>query len=320
MPALDMPKRRSRQGLDTNAFPTGFLEFQHPKLADKPPTGSGWIHEVKFDGYRMQVHVRRGRATLYTRNGNDWTERLPHMAIMAGELPDCVLDAELCALGPEGYSDFSALRRSLTPGKDHDLVLMCFDALFEGDTDLRPFTLGTRKTVLRKLLDVGEPAEDYIRYVEPVAGEGKGLLDAACQLNMEGVVSKRLDSLYQAGKGEAWVKAKCRPTETVVIGGWKAAGGVSLSRLLAGVREPDGGLRYVGSIGSGFGRERGLLAKLKTLETAKRPFDAGEPPRKESDIHWVRPELLAEVQIAEMTGGGKLRQPVFKGIREDLAP
>ncbi len=308
----------ARQGWDQDIWPRGMLDYQHPRLESAPPSGPGWIHEVKFDGYRMQLQVRAARARLFTRNGHDWTDRLPTLAVLAGELEDCVIDAELCALTAEGYSSFSALRSALAKGRDGELTFMCFDLLWRDYRDLRGFPIETRKVALRAVLEAAPHVEDHLRYVEPIeAGRGEALLDAACALKWEGIVSKRAGSAYKAGRGEAWIKSKCRPTETVVVGGWKSDKGLGFKQLLVGVREPDGRLRYAGSVKSGFSRERGLLAKLRAIEAAAPPFDVGTP-RKTSDMHWTRPELLAEVEIAEFTASGKLRQATFKGLREDV--
>lgn len=305
---------RRKQGIEEIIWPAGFVDFQHARLEPAPPVGPAWIHEVKFDGYRLQAHTRRGRATLYTRNGHDWTDKMPSLAAQVAALPDCVLDGELCVLNAEGYSDFSALRAGINPKSEDRLALMVFDILFHQGDDLRPYALKARKAVLEQVLP--EPVGP-LRPVAAVAGEGPRLLDAACRLGWEGIVSKRLDAPYRAGRGDAWVKSKCRPSETVVVGGWVTKG-ILFSYLIAGVREPDGRLRYAGSIKGGYGRDAEAVARrVKALETDVCPFDIGAP-RKTSDIHWARPELLAEVEMAEFTPSGKLRQATFKGLRDDL--
>lgn len=313
-----MAKRK--QGIEEHLFPKACLPFQHPKLANAPPVGAKWIHEPKFDGYRMQVHVRGGRSRLFTRNGHDWTDKLPVLATMASELPDCVLDAELCLLNADGYSTFSGLRAAIGRRQDEKLTLICFDLLWKGETDARPWPLERRKDWLRAALSEADHVGGYVCPIQPIEfGEGKQLLDAACQLGWEGIVSKRLDSPYKGGdrRPDTWIKSKCRPTETVIIGAWVSRGGLGFSHILAGVREPDGRLRHVGSVKGGFKSEPGLLKRLKALQSDKSPFDI-DSPRKAVDIHWVRPELQAEVEIAEWTASGKLRQATFKGLREDI--
>ncbi len=297
-----------------------FVDFHHPRLVDRPPVGAAWLHEIKFDGYRMQVHVRNGRATFYSRNGNDWTERFEHLAAMAGELEDCVLDTELCALDPSGYSSFSALRSAIFKAPD-TLVLFVFDILWRGRADLRPEPLEARKAVLREVLDASaELTGEALRFVEEVPGEGAALLSAACQLKWEGIVSKERDAPYRSGaRGDGWVKAKCRPSESIVVGGYVTKNG-RFAYLLGGVDDDDGALRYVGSIKGGYGAATmaDLLPRIGRLATDKSPFKDG--PRKTSEIHWLKPELVAEVEMAEFTGSGKLRQASFKGLREDRAP
>jgi bifunctional non-homologous end joining protein LigD len=310
------PSRSRRQYVDPIMPP--FVEFQHPKLVAQPPTGGHWLHEIKFDGYRLQVRVQGGVVQIHTRNGHDWTAKFPELAADAGRLVDCILDGELCALDERGQPNFSALRAAISPGKTADLVFFAFDALWAPREDLRSYALPGRKAWLRKILD-GAPSP-RLRWVDHFETGGRALLTSACALELEGVVSKRRDSTYRGGRSDAWVKAKCRPSQEVVIGGWKQQPGRPFEALLVGVYE-GGRLRYAGSVKTGFGRgASGLMSRLLALETDALPFAAGEPPRKASDIHWTRPELVANVDIAEWTASGKLRQSSFKGLRDDKQP
>jgi bifunctional non-homologous end joining protein LigD len=296
----------------------GFVPFQHAKLVDEPPSGAAWLHEIKFDGYRVQLRVEHGRARLHTRNGHDWTERFPELMAAAARIPqDVILDGELCALGADGQPSFSALRSTVARGRTAALVFYAFDILWRGQDDLARFALKDRKALLAAVLD--ETTDPRLRLVEPLPQSGPALLAAACRLCLEGIVSKRRDSPYLPGRSEAWVKAKCRLGQEVVIGGWVQAPQSPFRAILAGVYD-DGRLRYVGSVKSGFSRTPDLPRRLEALERASSPFEAGEPPRKTREVHWAEPRLSARVDFAEWTASGKLRLSSYKGLREDKDP
>jgi bifunctional non-homologous end joining protein LigD len=296
-----------------------FVPFQLVKLVKAPPVGEGWLHEIKFDGYRMQVRVEDHRSRFHTRNGLDWTDKFPGLAVAAGGLPDCILDGELCAVNAAGYSDFSALRSALgARGRKDDLAVFVFDILFEGGEDLRALPLTARKALLRAVLDQGgDQAQHALRYVDESPFPPKELIAAACRMGLEGIVSKRRDAPYRSGPGDAWVKTKCRPGIEVVIGGWRTDG-ARFRSLIAGVWE-GGRLRYAGNIHTGYSDAdiRELVPILQLLETDVSPFELGDVPRKTKDIHWVTPRLVADVEMAELTASGKLRQASFKGLRAD---
>jgi len=191
--------------------PQVFLPFQHPRLVAKPPQGGPWIHEIKFDGYRVQIHVRAGAATIFTRNGHDWTRKFPELAQDLAELPNCILDGELCAIDAAGHPDFSSLRASISPGETGRLVVFVFDVLWGKGEDMRPYSWEGRQHVLEQILGVSQ--SERIRDVESFDLPGLSLWASACKMDLEGIVSKRTDAPYSGGRrGDTWVKSKCRPS------------------------------------------------------------------------------------------------------------
>jgi bifunctional non-homologous end joining protein LigD len=309
----------SKAAASTATKPPAFVPIQLCKVADHPPGAAGWAHEIKFDGYRIQIGVGGGKAVLRTRKGLDWSDRFPALAADAATWPDAVIDGELCALDADHMPDFPALQAAISDGRTDDLIYFAFDLLSEGDEDLRKLPLSHRKARLQAYVDrIGKAGAKRLRYVEHFGSSGQAVLESACRMDLEGVISKKLDAPYRAGRSTTWVKSKCRGRDEVVIGGWSSEGGTRFRSLLVGVRDK-GGLRYLGRVGTGYGEAvtKALTPALKAAAANGSPFTGPGAPKGARDIHWVKPVLVAEVEHGGYTEAGSLRHAAFKGLRED---
>jgi bifunctional non-homologous end joining protein LigD len=313
--AAPAPKRgKSRAGSRRAGLPK-FREPQKATLVDHVPAGAGWLHEMKYDGYRCLLAIGDGEARIYTRSGLDWTDRFPEIAEAARVLPGpALLDGEIVALDGEGRTSFGALQQAIGDG-GRGLALFLFDALEIDGEDLTKLPTVERKARLAALLERAKPP---ILYADHIVGKGEQLLDAMCRAGQEGIVSKKADAPYRSGSTRAWLKVKCTTRQEFVIVGWTASdkAGRHLRNLLLAVNGEDG-LRYAGKVGTGFTEadQEELAGRLAKLASDTPTVEA---PRSETrGARWVKPELVAEIAFAAMTESGILRHASFIGLRSD---
>jgi len=292
-------------------------------LTDAPPEGDDWLHEIKYDGYRIAARVDDGGVLLLSRNGLDWTARFPGVAQALAALPSSGtwLDGEAVVFDERGVSDFGALQRALKEDPE-DVTYVVFDLLFEDGDDLREQPLEERKRRLERLLKRGgRGLHGVVRFGDHIEGRGPAVLEEACLQGLEGVVAKRAGGTYAGRRTSSWLKIKCARRQEFVVGGFTDPGGArsGFGALLLGVNDREGALRYAGRVGSGFDEATlaRLSARLRKLERRTPPF--ADPPKgaQTRGVHWTSPTLVAEVSFTEWTGDGQLRHPVFRVLRED---
>ena len=295
---------------------------QSPQLcavADEPPAGNNWISEIKFDGYRLLAWIDYGKVRLVTRNGHDWTDRLPAVAkAVAGlNVETALVDGELVALDKEGKSSFPALQAALSAGKDASLYFHLFDLLHLDGWDLRDCGLLDRKRVLQGL----DEWRGMLRYSDHHTGDPAAMRREACRMKLEGIVCKQADAPYRAGRGHGWVKVKCQGREEFIVLGWTPPRGsrTGLGALHLGYYDPQQRLHYAGGVGTGFSDDELATLRDKLDALADDPphglLVAGDPI--DAAIHWVRPALVAEIQFVSWSGSGRVRHAVYLGLRED---
>jgi bifunctional non-homologous end joining protein LigD len=299
-----------------------FIEPSLATLADKAPDSGNWIHEIKFDGYRLQARLERGKIKLLTRRGLDWTHKFPTIAAAVARLPatSVVIDGELVVEGTDGVSSFSLLQQDLKDSRHDRMAFYAFDLMTLDDTDLRGLPLQERKKTLARLL-ANAPKGGPLRLSESLTEPGPILLKHACKLGLEGIISKRADAPYRSGRGHDWLKIKCSDRQELVVVGFvpSTADAQSVGALVLGYYDR-GKLVYAGRTGTGFthAAARDLFRKLKALRTDRSPFAA--VPKEETGVRkpiWVEPKLVAEVDFHGWTHGERVRQSSFQGLRED---
>jgi bifunctional non-homologous end joining protein LigD len=289
---------------------TPFPAFIEPALAtsiDKVPSGARWIHEIKFDGYRVQVHLANGAIKIFTRRGHDWTHRFKKVAHDAWHIKagSAIVDGEIVVPAADGTTDFSVLQNELKTS----IVLVAFDLLYLNGRDIRKEPLLRRKAELKKIID-----DTHVQFSESFETEGPEMFAHACKIGLEGVVSKVRDSNYPAGRSNDWVKKTCARRETLTIAGF-AVDGSKWDGLYVGRRKGED-LVYAGKVDHGFDKVSAadLQKRLKPLIRKTQPY----AKRIAHKGIWVEPKLLAEIEYRAKSAAGKVRHPIFKGLREDL--
>jgi bifunctional non-homologous end joining protein LigD len=298
------------------------LAPQLATLVDAAPEGDDWLHEIKFDGYRLLCHLDHGRVRLESRGGHDWSERFPSAAAALAALParTALLDGEAIVRDEHGVSRFQALQAALGRGaRAAGVELALFDCVHLDGRNLAGARLVGRKELLEGLLEE-LPAGSPLLYSAHQLGRGPEFFAASCESGLEGILSKRADAPYRSGRSRDWLKVKCSQRQELVIAGWTEPRGsrVGLGALLLGAHDAQGKLRYCGKVGTGFASAtlEKLRARLERIGRDRSPL--ADPPRMRA-VHWVAPRLVAEVAFTEWTRDGRARHPVFLGLREDKA-
>ena len=280
------------------------IEPELATLATRPPTHGEWSYEIKFDGYRMMARIENGDARLISRNGLDWSKKMPHIRAALASFPvdNAWLDGEAVALDAHGRPDFNALQNAFDRRSVAEITLFLFDLLWLDGIDRRHEPLSTRRQLLRELLDVVD--SPLIRFSDTFDGDPDQLLLAAREMKLEGIIGKRTDSPYRSGRSMDWIKMKCEKREGFLIGG--VAGG----SFLLGVREEDGSLRYVSDVEAHLSPRQTVALQGRLKPIAESPF-AKRPKR---NAVWVQPEIIAQVRFLEWTPTGRIRHGVFEKI------
>ncbi|TWD52133.1 DNA ligase D [Pseudomonas sp. SJZ131] len=318
------PRKRKGSGTLTGAKKAPLPATLKPQLAtlvESAPSGD-WRYEIKFDGYRMLARIENGTVQLFTRNGHDWTAKLPAQAqaLASLGLESAWLDGEVVAADENGVPSFQLLQNAFESGKSGAIVFYLFDMPYLNGVDLREVPVEERRSALAKVLERSE--DEILRFSEDFGEDASDLLASACQMNMEGLIGKRVGSPYVSRRSDDWIKLKCQQRQEFVVVGYTEPKGARtlFGALLLGLHDKDSGeLRYAGKVGTGFNERtlKSIHAQLTPLEV-KKPAVVNPPTGFEAKgVHWLKPELLAEVAYAEITKDGSVRHSVFHGLRSD---
>jgi bifunctional non-homologous end joining protein LigD len=296
--------------------PPPFVEPQLATLVDEVPPGDSWIHEIKYDGYRLLLSVGDGVATAFTRKGLDWSDKFKALVKAAARLPaGCLVDGEAVALDDHGRPSFQLLQSTLKGG-GAPLAFYAFDLLIDRGKDIRKLPNIERKEQLRALLDGIHPP---ILYGDHIVGRGEEMFEAVCKQGGEGIISKKASAAYSGTRTRNWLKIKCIQRQEFVVVGWSESDKRRGFRSLLLAARDGRKLSYVGKVGTGFNAQliEDLMERMEPLAVAKAPVEVPRPDRK--GAHWIEPKLVAEINFAEFTDEGILRHPSFVGLREDKA-
>ncbi|MGF6781694.1 DNA ligase D [Paraburkholderia sp. GAS334] len=317
-----MTRKKIKVAATTAREPDALPSRIQPQLAtlvERPPQGAPWSYEIKFDGYRILCRIERNHVTLFTRNGHDWTDRMPTLAKALARLPvdDAWIDGEVVMMNEAGTPDFAALQNAFARRRTAGIKYFAFDLLFVDGHDLRSQPLRERRAALHATLRDCKSA--HVRFSEAFEQDAHSLLASARRMGLEGLVGKRLDRPYVEGRSTDWVKVKCVSRQEFVVGGFTRSKGAKsgVQSLLLGVHESDGSLRYAGAVKSP-SRPTLRVEVERGLRPVRSPaFFNPPPPARDREIIWTRPEMVVEVSFLEWTPAGELRQAVFHGLRED---
>ncbi len=300
------------------------LKPQLATLVEGVPRGADdWSYEMKFDGYRILARLDDGSVKLYTRNGHDWTARMPRLAqeLAALQIANAWIDGEIVVLTREGVPSFQALQNAFDAASTADIVFYAFDLPYVTGRDLRDEPLRLRRDLLRRIIATSQGK--HVKFSEAFDKPAADLVASACKLGLEGIIGKRLSAPYVSRRTDDWIKIKCTRRQEFVIVGYTEPKGSrkGFGALLLAVHEPDGGLRYAGNVGTGFDDKtlQDLHRKLAGIEQKASALTQGKP-RALKQVHWVQPTLVGEVSFGEWTGDGHVRHSTFRGLRTDKPP